>query len=309
MRHLWSLEGVKLQNAWLTIGMFDGIHRGHQAIIRKLTAGAHEVGSPAVVLTFNPHPAYILGKRKLPFYLTTPEERATLLGDLGVDVVITYPFDRQLANNSADEFISRLKASLDIKHLMIGPDFALGRHREGDVAALRRLGEQYGYSLEVLPKVNNNSLVISSSRIRTNLIDGNVELAATLLGRPYRINGEVIPGDGRGHLIGIPTANLKVWMERAIPKAGVYVCRVLLDGEILGAVTNVGIRPTFETKLVPARIEVYILDFEKDLYGKNISLDFITRLRDEQRFVSAQALVDQIHYDIKLARKILNNLA
>src|SRR3990172_3164460 len=193
MRHFWSLEEVQLQNSWLTIGSFDGVHRGHQEIVNRLIAGGHPVGSPAVVLTFFPHPAFVLGKREKPFYLTSPEERAKLLGELGADVVITHPFDRQVASTSAYDFMAKLKEHLNLKHLIVGDDFALGRNREGNISALRRLGaEVFGYTLEVMPPVTNTGEKISSSQIRSALADGNVERAAELLGRPYALTGEVV---------------------------------------------------------------------------------------------------------------------
>jgi riboflavin kinase/FMN adenylyltransferase len=307
MRHFWNLADVKLSDSWLTIGSFDGVHLGHQAIVRKLASGARAAGSPAVVLTFFPHPSVVLGKRKDPFYLTTSEERAALLGESGADVVITHPFDLQVAATTAVDFISRLKQQLGIAHLLVGYDFALGRDREGDVPALRKFGEEFGYTLETMPAVEINGEVVSSSRIRAALVEGAVQKAAQLLGRPYRISGQVIAGDGRGRSIGIPTANLEVWAERVIPKSGVYVCQALAGGKTWGAVSNIGVRPTFETQPVPARVEAHILDFDTQIYGEEIRLDFLARLRDEQRFPDVQALVAQIHQDIQRAREYFFN--
>ena len=306
MQHYRSLEKVHLQNAWLTIGQFDGVHRGHQEIIRKLIAGAHAVHAPAVVITFFPPPAVVLNKRVKPSYLTTPDERALLLGDLGADIVITHPFDSQVAVTSAQEFMSNLKNKLGLECLMVGHDFALGRHRAGDVVTLTAMGKQLGYSVKAIPPVKIEGEIISSSLIRSALSAGQVERAACLLGRAYRISGEVIPGDGRGSTIGIPTANLSVWSARAIPASGVYVCQALVDGEAQGAVTNIGIRPTFDPKSDLTWVEAHLLDFNENIYGKVIQLDFIARLRDEQRFPDIQMLVDQIHQDIFRARNILN---
>jgi riboflavin kinase/FMN adenylyltransferase len=307
MLHYWSLENVNLKNVWLTIGQFDGVHRGHQEIIRKLTAGAQAVQSPAGVITFFPHPAVVLGKREKPAYLTTPEERAVLLGDLGVDVVITHPFDSQVANTSAQEFMTNLVAKVNVTRLMVGHDFALGRDRTGDVIKLKELGKQLGYTLTVVPPVKIEGEVISSSVIRKSLFAGQVERAAKLLGRAYRINGTVIPGDGRGRTIGIPTANLNLWKERALPAAGVYVCRAQVNGIPLGAVTNIGIRPTFKPQSELTWVETHLLDFSENIYDQEIQLDFIARLRDEQRFPDVQSLVEQIQKDITAARKILNS--
>ncbi len=305
MQHFWSLDDIHLKKSWLTIGSFDGVHRGHQEIVKRLTAGAHEHGVPAVVLTFHPHPASVLGKRKDAFYLSTPEERAELLGQLGVDLVITHPFNHQVASMSALQFMQQLNQQLNIQELWVGYDFALGKGREGNVDRLRQIGMDLGYRVEVIPAIELDGEVISSSRIRAYIFNGEVDQAARLLGRPYRLQGTVIPGDGRGKTIGIPTANLNLWSELAIPKAGVYVCQAIVEERVYGAVTNVGVRPTFETQPVPPRVEAHILDYQADLYGQHIQLDFLYHLRDELRFPSAQALVTQIHEDIQQARGLL----
>jgi len=306
MQHFWSLEDVKLQNVWVTIGSFDGIHRGHQSIVENLVAGARSHGSLSAVITFYPHPAVVLGKRQIAFYLTTPEERAALLGEIGVDFVITHPFTKSLAQSTARSFMLYLKEQLGLRHLYVGHDFALGRDRQGDVPTLSRLGKELGYSVHTFPPIQMNGEVVSSSQIRAALSMGDIQKAHRLLGRPYRLSGEVVGGDGRGRSLGIPTANLAVWAERALPKAGVYVCLVTVDGEVLQAVANVGVRPTFETRLFSPTVEAHILDFNEDLYGREIRLDFLARLRDEQRFASVQELVTQIELDIREAREYLS---
>jgi riboflavin kinase / FMN adenylyltransferase len=307
MHHYWSLEAVHLQNAWLTIGSFDGVHLGHQEIIRKMTAGAHTAGAPAVVLAFFPHPAVVLRKRQDLYYLTTPEERAEIMESLGVDVVITHPFNLEIANKEARQFLLELKAHLGLSHLWIGYDFALGRNREGDVPTLRKLGKELGYQLHVVEPVQAPNGYVSSSLIRKKLAEGDMNSVTQLLGRHYKIEGVVIHGDGRGKPLGIPTANLEVWPERALPKEGVYVCKAHNGNEIWGALANVGVRPTFEIEPVSPRVEAHLLDFDRDLYGQSICLEFITRLRDEQRFPNVQALVAQIHQDILRGREILSS--
>ena len=305
MQHYRSLDDVFLEDAWLAIGSFDGVHLGHQEVLKKLVRGAHATGSPAVVITFHPHPAVVLGKRQHPFYLTTPEERAALLGALGVDVVITQPFNRQVASLTALEFMTWVRDHLHLSHLIVGPDFALGRGREGNIERLSQIGEEQGYTVEVAGPVSSDGDPISSSAIRKALDEGDVERAARLLGRPYCLSGKVIHGDGRGKSLGIPTANLDVWAERAIPKNGIYVCHAHLDGLTWGAVTNIGFRPTFDNQPPSPRVEALLLDFDQDIYGQEMELSFIARLRDEVRYSSVQDLLDQIKLDIQDAREIL----
>lgn len=305
MQHFWSLDDVRLQDSWLTIGSFDGVHQGHQSVVHELVTGAHAADAPAVVLTFFPHPSTILRGYDYPFYLTTPEERALLLGKLGVDVVITHPFDEEIAATSAHDFMTRLNDHLGIKHLRVGYDFALGKDRQGDAPTLKKLGEQLGYSLQQIGPIVLGDNVISSSRIRFLLGAGLVDEAATLLGRNYSVAGTVEHGDRRGITLGFPTANLGLWPEQAIPAAGVYVCRAEVRGKCWGAVTNIGVRPTFEFEPVPPRVEAHLLDFDADIYGESLRLEFISRLRGEKRFSGIEALKKQIQFDAQQARQIL----
>ena len=306
MRHYQNLESVFLQDAWLTIGTFDGVHKGHQEIVRRVVAGSKKAGAPSVALTFFPPPALVLKKRSEPYYLTTPDERAELLGELGMDVVITHPFTLELAAVSAQDFVAMLKKHLGLSHLCVGYDFALGRGREGNVDRLQQLGGEFGFTVDAVPAVQVDGRVVSSTAIRAHLAAGEIEDITRLLGRPYCVTGEVVQGDGRGKSLGIPTANLSVWAERAIPKAGVYVCQALLNDRVHGAVTNVGVRPTFEDQPVQPRVESHLLNFNEDIYSQQIRLDFLAHLRDEIRFPNPQALVEQIHKDIQQARNYFN---
>ncbi len=305
MQHHWSLNKVQLVDSWLTIGSFDGVHRGHQSVIRELVAGAHQNGVPAVVLTFFPHPSAILRGYDYPFYLTTPEERARLLGEFGIDVVITHPFNNQVANTAAGAFMEKIHAHLKIAHLQVGYDFALGKDRQGNFEMLKGLGKEFGYSIKQMEPLNLNGDTVSSSRIRFLLGAGQVDVVADLLGRNFSVEGEVEHGDRRGITLGFPTANLGIWPEHAIPAAGVYVCRAQVAGKTWGAVTNIGVRPTFETKPVPPRVEAHIFDFDQDIYGESLRLEFIARIRGEVRFPNVDALVKQIQQDSQEARKIL----
>ncbi len=305
MQHFWTLEEVKVNQSWLTVGTFDGIHLGHQEIIRCVTEGAKNQGVPSVVVTFFPPPAVVLRKRQDAYYLTSPEERAVVLEKLGVDVMITHPFNTQISQLTAHDFVSRLHQHLGMTHLCIGHDFALGKNREGNAERLRELGKEFGYSVSALPAMVIDGDVVSSSFIRTLLSQGEVERIERYLGRNYQIVGKVIQGDHRGKQLGFPTANLETWAERAIPKAGVYACRAIVNGEHWDAVTNIGVRPTFENTPVAPRVEAHLLNFNGDIYGSDLEIEFIARLRDERKFSEIKGLVDQVHNDIKTAQKLL----
>ncbi len=306
MTHLRSLEALALQNSWLTIGVFDGVHRGHQAIIQQLTAGAHASGAPAVVLSFHPHPASILADIEIPC-LTTPEERAALLAALGVDYVITLPFSRELAAQSPEEFMAAIAAPLGLRQLLIGYDFALGKNRAGTPERLTQIGKQLGYETRLLQAIQAEGVILSSSRVRRLLQSGEVAQAAAILGRFYTLTGPVVPGDGRGRTIGIPTANMDFPAGKLLPARGVYACRAGVNGKIYPALVNIGLRPTFTSGDPAPRVEAHLLDFSANLYGQAMQLEFVHYLRSEQKFASAEALVAQIRADIEQARRI--NLA
>lgn len=307
MQHYWSLDEVQLEGSWLSIGTFDGVHLGHQEIIRQLTSGAHYLELPSVVVTFFPHPDRVLGKKEGRFYLSTPEERADDLGKLGVEIVITHPFNEEIAKLTANDFIERLKKHLNFQKLIIGYDFALGKNREGNVEKLTQLGQLYDYDVQVVPPVKISGEVVSSSLLRRLLAEGNISKANQLLGRCFRLEGEVISGDGRGRSLGIPTANLDILAERLVPLEGVYVCKAKVGERDYGAVVNIGVRPTFEVEPVAPRVEAHLLDFGGDVYGSRMVLEFLERIRDERRFPSKEALIQQIQEDIAFARKILDN--
>jgi riboflavin kinase/FMN adenylyltransferase len=242
------------------------------------------------------------------FYLTLPDEKAKLLENTGLDAVITYPFDGDVASLSASEFLAGLKEHLGFQHLWIGHDFALGKGREGDAQLLKKIGEEMDFEVRVIDAFEIKEGIVSSSRIRNLLDEGYIEEANELLGRPHFVIGEVIMGDQRGRTIGIPTANLEIDKIRAVPGAGVYACIAEFDGQEFKAVTNVGVRPTFETEPVAPRIETHLLDFHGDIYGKNVELKFLARLRDEKRFENIDALVTQIQLDIAIAQEIFTHM-
>jgi riboflavin kinase/FMN adenylyltransferase len=305
MQYFTSLDALALRDTWLTVGVFDGVHRGHQSIIRPMVEAAHESGSPAAVLTFDPHPAIVLGHRSALKCLTTPLERADLLGRLGVDFVITLNFTRALAETSAAEFMTQLKSRLGLQQLWIGYDFALGKDREGNAARLAELGGQLGYRVHVVEALADESGVISSTTIRKLVSTGQVAEAARLLGRPYQLGGPVMRGDGRGRKIGVPTANLAVPADKAAPPNGIYACWAWLAGQRYQAAVNIGVNPTFTPDKQTPNVEAYFLDFDADIYGQDVRLDFVARLRDELRFPSVEALLEQIWQDVAEVRKIL----
>jgi riboflavin kinase / FMN adenylyltransferase len=308
MQHYRSLEDVYLQNSWLTIGVFDGVHRGHQQIVKKLTAGAHEIGVPAVVLTFDPHPASVLTGHEIKC-LTLSDERAELFGQWDVDVVITERFTRELSTVSAYDFMARLKRATGIQKLLIGYDFALGRGREGNAARLAEIGGELGYTVEVVSALSDESGVISSTEIRKLIATGNVTEAGRLLGRPYSLHGPVVHGDSRGRTINVPTANIGYSHAKMIPANGIYACWAYLNGEKHCAAVNIGINPTFTPEKQIPNVEAHILDFKREIYGEDVHLEFVARLRDELRFDSVDALLEQIWKDIEDTRKILQGNA
>jgi riboflavin kinase/FMN adenylyltransferase len=299
MRHYRSLNEVSLQKSWLTIGVFDGVHRGHREIIKLVAAG-----SPSVLLTFDPHPASVLGRQEIKC-LTTSDERAELLATLGVETIITEPFTRELAAVSAYDFMSRLKRRLGLERLFIGYDFALGKGREGNAARLAEIGRELGFTVEVVPAVGDESGVISSTEIRKLVSLGDVDAASGLLGRPYQTSGPIIHGDHRGRAIGFPTANLGYPMQKILPANGIYACWAWLEGQRFAAAVNVGLRPTVKSDQTVPNLEAYLLDFDRDIYGLTLKLDFITRLRDELKYSSLDALIAQIHKDVEKTRMIL----
>lgn len=304
MEHYRSLEKVKLLKSWVTVGVFDGVHRGHQQIIQRLTSGAHAIGVPAVVITFDPHPAKVFGRGEINL-LTLPEERAELLGNMGVDVVVTHPFNRDVANITASEFMQTLRDRLGVDHLVLGYDSTLGRNREGNATRLTEIGLGLGYTVEVVSALSDESGVISSTEIRKLITVGNVAEAARLLGRPYPLRGPVVHGDHRGRTIGFPTANVEYSREKIIPAGGIYACWAKVDGQKYGAAVNIGINPTFTPEKRTMNVEAYLLDFQRDIYDRNLELEFIARLRDEMRFDSVDTLVKQIWDDVEMTRRIL----
>ena len=236
---------INQHGAWLTIGSFDGVHIGHQQIIKTLVKGAKAENAASVIVTFFPHPAKVLRPFPDPYYLTSPEEKDKMLTNQNVDSVLTIKFDRELASLTADEFMGILHKQLKFSCLMIGYDFRLGVNREGDFQSLQNIGEKMGYHVRAIEPLQSSSKIVSSSLIRKLISNGDLTSANALLGHQYAVRGEIVHGDGRGKHIGIPTANIDPWKEKLIPRIGVYAVLAELNGELHQAVVNIGLRPTF----------------------------------------------------------------
>jgi riboflavin kinase / FMN adenylyltransferase len=306
--HSRALADNILKDAWLTIGVFDGVHRGHQRILRKLVDGARAVHSPTVVITFHPHPAVVLGGKTDFKLLTMPDERADLFCSLGVDLVITQTFDRDFANQTAEDFMRLLARTLHLRRLLVGYDTALGRGRAGTATRLAEIGHDLGYEVEVVEPLKEGEHVISSTLIRSQVAVGAVTEAAALLGRSYALAGPVVHGDGRGRKINLPTANILYPSEKLIPANGIYATWVWVGGERYAAATNIGVNPTFTPDKQTRSVEAYILDFDRDIYGQEVKLEFVERLRDEMKFASVDVLMTQIRLDVVRTRQVLSRV-
>jgi riboflavin kinase/FMN adenylyltransferase len=304
MTPLYKLTDVHLtQPSVVTIGVFDGLHLGHQYLIGELVDTAHRAGLLAVVLTFFPHPDVVVRGLTGRYYLTTPEERAERLLALGVDNVVTHPFNEETRHMRAALFVEQLVRHLRPRDLWVGADFALGYQREGNVAFLRERGTEFGFNVHPVDLLQRGPDVITSTQIREALGGGDVETAAQLLGHPYAASGQVVHGDKRGRGIGFPTANIAVWESLLLPANGVYAGHAIIDNQRHPTVTNIGVRPTFEGTHVT--VETHVLDFERDLYGQTISVTFEKRLRGEKKFGGLPELIAQIQADVAATREVL----
>lgn len=308
MTHIHSLQEANLDTpSVVTIGVFDGLHTGHQTLIRRLVDKAHTEDKLAVVITFFPHPDKVLHDVDERYYLMTPEQRARLITNLGVDCVITHPFDDAIRQIRASEFVDQLVQYLKIRELWVGSDFALGYKREGNVNFLQAEGKKKGFIVTAIDLIMTDAgdKAIRSSQIRDRVRLGDMEQVREWLGRGYAVMGEVIHGEKRGRTIGFPTANINVWSEQIIPANGVYAGWARINDEIFKAVTNIGIRPTFEGE--SQTVEAYLLDFDRDIYGEQMELTFETRLRAEKKFNGIEELIRQIKSDAESAAQYLDN--
>lgn len=296
--------GDALRGGVVAIGNFDGLHRGHQALFQKAHAVAKGRNAAAGVLTFSPHPSKVLAPHLAPPMILTLSEKREGIARAQIDVCVFEPFDEHFARMTPQAFAEDiLVKGLQVSGVVVGQDFSFGHKGAGKVKDLRRMLEIHNVSVHVVEPVMETGLVCSSSKIRQFILEGRVESAALLLGRPYRLVGPVQPGDARGRRMGIPTANLETQRE-LLPRLGVYATWARLeDGQTYASVTNIGLRPTFNGE--GTRIEVHLLDYDGDLYGQQVEVEFVTHLREEKRFSSVEELRAQIDADIKAARASL----
>ncbi len=287
----------------VTIGVFDGLHAGHRYLLEKLKQRAAEKNLLSVVVTFNPHPQAVLHPQNELAWLSDVENRTKSLKELGIDMVAVLSFTPKVAQLSAQEFISLLKKQLRMQAIMVGPDFALGRGREGNIDLIRSLGRKMKFSVEVVPPFTIDGEVVSSTLIRQALAQGDMRKVERLMGRYFQLGGKVITSGKRGRTLGFPTANLDIKPQQALPDNGIYATITQVDGRQFPSATNVGTRPTFGEG--EKTVETHLLNYEGDLYGKEIRVGFVQKLRDEQRFPSSEELKAQMAKDILEVEKIL----
>jgi riboflavin kinase/FMN adenylyltransferase len=300
MLHVSSLTELPApEPTYMAVGVFDGVHAGHAQLLGRMVAAARADGVRSAVLTFFPHPQAVIQKLSGRLYLSTLQKRAELLGGLGVDVVITQSFDEGIRQTRAADFVAMLQKQVGMVGLWSG-DFGLGYRREGTAAYLRDLGGFAVHELHDVLLVGGER--VSSTRIRQLLAEGDVAAVAPLLARPYAVSGVVVEGDKRGRTINFPTANLDVWAEQVLPANGVYATVAHVGGHIRLAATNIGVRPTVDGH--HHRVEAHLLDFEGDLYGQTLHLEFLQRVRPEQKFSGLAELQAQIAADVAQVRGI-----
>lgn len=296
------------KHAVITIGNFDGVHIGHQALFHEVIEKAEAIGGTSVAMTFEPHPLRVLKQNNHPPLITLYEQKSELIERTGIDVLICVPFTLGFAALSAEQFVKDLLIQkIGMKAIVVGEDYSFGKNREGNIELLRSYGPSFGFEVIVAGWIKSSRALaerISSTKIRDLVMDGRMERAEKMLGRNYQIRGKVVTGRDRGgKLLGIPTANINLHDELC-PKTGIYAVTVECDGNQHRGVANIGYSPTFEDH--EFTVEVHILDFSDNIYGKNIRVNFIKRIRDEIKFANISELIDQINLDIAAAREIFS---
>lgn len=287
----------------LTIGTFDGVHRGHQYLLRGVVDRAVDLGFKSAVITFDPIPRSVLQPHTPVYQLTDAREKIALMAALGMDLCVVQPFTHGLARLSADAFMEWILARIDVRELWLGPDFALGHRREGNIAYLASMAAHEDFALHVVPLQRLDDARISSSRIRELVHVGDISAATQALGHRFLLSGTVVRGAGRGQGLGYPTANVAPEACHVVPRTGIYAGYSCYDGRTYPAAISVGHNPTFGKN--PLSIEAHLLDFADDLRGLRLTLEFVARIRDEQRFDSAEGLVDQMGRDVVDVREAL----
>lgn len=306
MAETWrTLADVPTAPSAVAIGVFDGVHAGHRQAVRKMANAAHTHHLRPVVLSFDPDPAHVLGPDHAPPLLMTPRTRAaTLIHECGVDGVLLLPFTIEVSRMSPEEFAKRvLVDAIGARHVAVGSNFRFGHKAAGTPELLHQLGQGLGFEVWIEDLVADEGAVVSATRIRESVAEGRVEEAAELLGRPFLLEGVVVRGDEMGRELGFPTANLRPDPRLVVPAVGIYAAWAHVDGARVAAAVSIGWRPTFDGK--DLRVEAHLLDFEGDLYGRDLALAFSHRLRDELRFESADDLVEQIEADVVEVRRLL----
>ncbi len=291
----------------LTIGNFDGVHRGHRVLFGRVLERARALGGQSIVMTFDPHPIKVMKPGNGPPLITPTEQKLELIASEPVDFIICVPFTREFAAVSAKAFVRDLLVGrIGVSELVVGYDYSFGAGREGNISMLRELGREFGFEVHVVDPVYIDGMLVSSTSIRKFVQEGSLEEARRLLGRDYQICGKVVPGEGRGGpLLGFPTANI-VPVDELVPREGVYAVSVEFGGEVHQGVTNIGRNPTFGE--APLTVETHLLDFSGDILGRTIRINFIRRLRDEIAFDSVDSLASQIARDIREARTAFSAL-
>lgn len=302
MRLFHGTDNAEIQRPTvLTLGVFDGLHLGHQLIMRTVVERARAIGAVPTVITFDPHPRSVLHPESAPPLLQTLDQKVEGFGVLGIEQTIVVRFDEAFSRIRAEDFLSDVVMDrLHAKEVYLGRGFAFGHNREGNIELLRRVSKELGFFADEVPEVRLRNQRVSSSKVRELLSEGKVNLARRLLGRPYGVEGRVEHGAERGSSLGFPTANLHP-RNRVIPAHGVYVTGTLIDGEWRRSVTNVGVRPTFSADMEPS-VETFVLNWAGDLYGDVVRVRFLYRLRDERKFASIEDLKTQIDKDVARAQ-------
>ncbi|WP_082882576.1 bifunctional riboflavin kinase/FAD synthetase [Paenibacillus swuensis] len=284
----------------LAIGDFDGVHLGHQDVISKAVKAGNEAGVPVSVMSFHPHPREVLGQPKYASYITPLEEKMRIFESLGVDYAYVVNFTEAFAQVTPEQFIDKMLIPMNLHSIIVGFDFAFGHRGAGTVSMLRERCEP-GIQVETVAPFLYKELKVSSTRVREALDGGLVQETADLLGRPYAVSGTVNGGDKRGRTLGFPTANLQLELPFVVPARGVYAVRAYLGDEVLGGVMNIGVKPTFTNNTVPS-LEVHLFDFDREIYGETLRVDFLAFIRSERKFNSVQEIIEQIHKDAAEAK-------